>query len=178
MFRMRIGQYTISMQSNGLPSLFEEYSKSACIVEHVKSSDSFCAPYFLSVQKNNQQPLIVITQISNLVSYACFHPGIILVPETNILFFGAGECLLAYDLTEPKRIWEDTADTGLWGWDRYGDIVIMSAELECAAWDIKGKKLWTTFVEPPWSYSFSGDTLWLDVMGKKTSFPLKEGPIK
>jgi len=28
----------------------------------------------------------------------------------------------------------------------------MSAELELAAWRTDGTKLWTTFVEPPWTY--------------------------
>ncbi len=176
MFRIRVGQYSISLQSAGLPSLFEEYTKHAFLFDHTKDSANYCAPYFLSVQKNNQWPFLVVAQINDPGFVPCFYPGVLLIPETDILFFGAGECLIAYDLVEPKRIWEDTADTGFWGWDRYGDIVVMSAELELAAWDINANKLWTTFVEPPWSYSVSGETLHLDVMGKKTSFPLDKGP--
>ena len=52
----------------------------------------------------------------------------------------------------------------------------MSAELELAAWDLEGKKLWATFVEPPWQYSVQGSRLHLDVMGNKSDFGVKAGP--
>lgn len=51
-----------------------------------------------------------------------------------MLFLGVGERILAYDLNGPTRLWEDTADTGLLGWARHGAFVVMSAELELAAW--------------------------------------------
>ena len=78
-----------------------------------------------------------------------FDPGLLLVPETGVLFLGAGERLLAYGLDQPRRLWEDTAEVGFWGWGRFGETVLMSAELELAAWDTSGRKLWTTSVEPP-----------------------------
>ncbi|HET6252313.1 MAG TPA: hypothetical protein VFE47_31795 [Tepidisphaeraceae bacterium] len=42
-----------------------------------------------------------------------FNPGVLLVPETKILFVGAGERILAYQLDGPSRLWEDTAEAGL-----------------------------------------------------------------
>ena len=54
----------------------------------------------------------------------------------------------------------------------------MSAELEMAAWSLEGHKLWSTFVEPPWDYEVHGDRVALDVMGEKSSFNLKTGPIR
>jgi hypothetical protein len=105
-----------------------------------------------------------------------FHPGALIVPETDILFVEGGERILAYDLMKPSRIWEDTADTGFWSWDRFGDFILMSAELEMAAWDTSARKLWTTFVDPPWSYTVKNGTVYLDVMGEKRRFPLVAGP--
>jgi hypothetical protein len=52
----------------------------------------------------------------------------------------------------------------------------MSAELELAAWDLRGNKLWSIFVEPPWGYTVDGEQLHLDVMGMKASFDLVGGP--
>jgi hypothetical protein len=75
-----------------------------------------------------------------------------------------------------RRLWEDVTDFGFWGWRRHGDIVLMSAETELAAWDVSGRKLWTTFVEPPWSYKVLSDRLDLDVMGQKSSFDVRTGP--
>jgi hypothetical protein len=40
---------------------------------------------------------------------------------------------------------------GFHGWQRHEDLVVMSAELEMAAWDLRGVKRWSTFVEPPWN---------------------------
>jgi L-alanine-DL-glutamate epimerase-like enolase superfamily enzyme len=81
------------------------------------------------------------------------------------LFIGAGCRLLAYDLSRPARLWEDVADTGFWSWSRYDEVVLMAAELEIAAWDIRGSKLWSRFVEPPWEYRVDGRVVVLDVMG-------------
>lgn len=93
-------------------------------------------------------------------------------------FIGAGTRLLAYDSRSGawRRQWVDEADVGFWGWRRHGDSVLMSAELELAAWTIEGEKLWTTFVEPPWGYDVVGDEVRLDVMGTKTVFGLRNGP--
>jgi hypothetical protein len=57
-----------------------------------------------------------------------------------------------------------------------GAGIKMSAELELAVWDIQGKKLWSTFVEPPWTYSLKDHTIEIEVMGARASFPLHEGP--
>jgi hypothetical protein len=56
--------------------------------------------------------------------------------------------------------------------------VILSAEFELAAWDVHGRKSWSVFVEPPWSYEVSVRMVELDVMGMKTRFPLDAGPAQ
>ena len=104
------------------------------------------------------------------------YPGVLLVPETAVLFIGAGERLLAYDLRGPTRLWEDQAGAGFHGWQRHEVVVMMSAELELAAWDLRGVKRWSTFVEPPWNYHVESGTVQLDVMGTVSSFPLWVGP--
>ena len=120
-------------------------------------------------------PVLVVAQRFEPFSGG-FDPGVLLVPESKVLFVGAGRRLLAYTLDGPRRLWEDEAETGFWGWQRHHDGVLMSAELELAAWDITGTKLWTTFVEPPWSYNVAGYDVRLDVMGRESSFPLDKGP--
>ncbi|GAA0580321.1 hypothetical protein GCM10010172_76640 [Paractinoplanes ferrugineus] len=70
----------------------------------------------------------------------------------------------------------DEADFGFWGWCRHGEVVLMSAELELAAWTVDGEKLWTTFVEPPWSYDIDAGRVRVDVMGSVRSFDLRRGP--
>jgi hypothetical protein len=105
-----------------------------------------------------------------------FDPSALLVPETKLIFIGVGERLLVYELDGPTRLWEDTTACGLLGWARHGEYIIMSAELELAAWDIYGQKRWTTFVEPPSEYWVAEGIVHIDVMGQLTSFPLDTGP--
>jgi len=52
----------------------------------------------------------------------------------------------------------------------------MSAELEMAAWDTRARKLWSTFVEPPWDYQVDGGLVHLDVMGTRSDLPIASGP--
>ena len=124
----------------------------------------------------SEWPVVVVSQRFSPGPEAGFQPGALLVPEYSTLFIGAGTRILAYDLDAPRRLWVDEADTGFWGWKRHGDLVIVSAELELAAWDLRGTKLWTTFVEPPWTYDVIDGELRLDVMGKLSNFPAHCGP--
>lgn len=84
--------------------------------------------------------------------------------------------VVAYHLDPVSRLWEDTTEDGFFEWKRHGDVIVMSAELELAAWDTAGRKLWTTVVEPPWSYEVNDGAVDLDVMGTKRRFPLRTGP--
>lgn len=51
----------------------------------------------------------------------------------------------------------------------------MAAEIELAAWDLQGRKPWTTFVEPPWDYQVEDGRVHLDVMGMLSDFDLVQG---
>jgi hypothetical protein len=120
---------------------------------------------------------LVVTQWFS-PSVAGFSPGVLVVSERQVAFIGAGTRLLCYGRPGDQwiRLWEDEADVGFWGWRRHGNVVVMSAEIEMAAWNISGEKLWTSFVEPPWSYEVIEGIARLDVMGTVSSFPLDTGP--
>ena len=81
----------------------------------------------------------------------------------------------AYELYSPRMLWEDVTDFWFFSWNRFGSYVLMSAELELAAWNINGEKLWSTYVEPPWTYSVENDSVQLDVMGRQSTFSLLRG---
>lgn len=107
------------------------------------------------------------------------YPGILIVPETHIAWIGAGERLLAYRLEpSPVRLWTDCSSLGFHSWERYGNFILMRAELECAAWTIYGEKLWAVDVEPPWEFIVEGEIIHLDNYGVKSQFPIATGPSK
>ncbi len=177
MFTLCLEHYSLILHDRGLPAMADEYAKRAVVNDFFETSRDGSDWCYVAVSntKRTEWPFLTITQ-RFWPSAGGFDPGVILIPETKRLFIGAGERLLAYDLEAPQRLWEDSADTGFWCWARHGDTIIMSAELELAAWDLFGRKLWTTYVEPPWEYNVTGDILKLEVMGAKSSFNLNMGP--
>ncbi len=174
--RVTVGEYLLLCTNGELPLLCDNYREHAALAEDFDQTNDFSVDVcFFAVARGGDWPFLVVTQRYS-PSGSGFDPGALLVPETGVLFIGAGEHLLAYDLLTPRQLWEDVADVGFWSWRRQGDIILMSAELELAAWDIHGRKLWTTVVEPPWDYDVRDGIVRLDVMGQKSSFDLRSGP--
>jgi hypothetical protein len=175
MFTVTVGNYTLLCHPDALPDLYPNFVGHARLVDEVDLSRPNGKTCFLAVRQGAAWPSLVVA-LRYSPAVAGFHPGALVVPETGLLFVGAGVRLLAYQLDPPARLWQDEADTGFWGWERHGDFVVMGAELELAAWGVDGRKRWTTFVQPPWEYAVQGDTVHLDVMGRRSSFPLATGP--
>lgn len=174
MFTVTFDEYILCLGEH-LPELYTNYRKHAKLVEEIDFSHTQRAIYFVAVKKRLDWPFLVVAQRYSPDGDAGFHPGAFIVPETHLLFIGAGERLLAYRLDVPEKLWEDSTELGFFGWERHKNFVIMSAELELAVWDIAGQKLWSRFVEPPWDYTLDGDTLQLDVMGTKSTLSLRSG---
>lgn len=105
-----------------------------------------------------------------------YSPGVHLVPETNTLFFGCAESLAIYDLTKSERTHLDVTPYAFNSWSRHDDVILMCGELEVAAYDLTGKRLWGATVEPPWDFGVTADTMFTIVMGHKTEFSLRDGP--
>jgi hypothetical protein len=161
------------------PLILDDLRRRARIAEHfdLEDVDSFSGWSFFSVRREPAEwPQLVVTQCYEPAGGG-FTPGVLIVPSTGVIFIGAGNRLLAYSSSDDwwARLWIDTAEW-FWGWRQHGAILLMSAELELAAWTTAGEKLWSTFVEPPWSYSVQGSTLNVDVMGAVRRFPLADGP--
>lgn len=170
-FKVAVGTYVLGLVPSGLPALFNEYVAHATLAEQIDLDEpGLCC---ITVARGSGWPFLVVAQsIGRAVGLG---PGALIAPDRDVLFVGGGERLLAYDLRQPRRLWEDSVEGGFWGWSRHGDVVLMAGELELAAWTVTGERLWSTFVEPPWSFGVEGETVRLDVMGKVDSFPLRSG---
>ncbi|RUM23850.1 hypothetical protein EFQ99_17765 [Rhizobium vallis] len=165
------------IEDGSLPRIFDSYVKNAAIVDRVEPSTLGGRDLFVGVCDGgspHRWPEIVITQKYEDAS-GTFHPGFLLVPENSILFIGAGERLVGYNVESGERVFEDRTDYGFWGWTRQGDYILMSAELEFGVWRTTGEKLWSTFVEPPWSFNVSGENVELDIMGQRKTLRLETG---
>jgi hypothetical protein len=175
-FTVAVDGWTIHTQQ-GLPEIYGRYRKHAVVCDEFDLAGDEGDCCFAAVKRAGEPwPCLVVAQRYRPCGYA-FSPGIAFVPQTSVLFAGAGTRLLAYALADrPERLWEDTADLGFWDWSVHRSAVLMAAELELAAWTLAGEKLWETFVEPPWSYRVTGERVQLDVMGRKSQFPVTSGP--
>ncbi|WP_433303437.1 hypothetical protein ACQP2F_12005 [Actinoplanes sp. CA-030573] len=162
------------------PAVLGVFQQHADLVEDFPDADDRAVGgyFFVAVDDGDGEwPRLVVTQ-RYAPSGPGFSPGVLCVPEKRQLFIGAGTRLVAYHARSGRwrRCWVDEAEFGFWSWRQHDDVVLMSAELELAAWRTDGTKLWTTFVEPPWSYRVVSDRVILDVMGDVRTFDLRRGP--
>jgi len=175
-----IAGWEVKTTVGDLPTMFDNYVSNAQFVEQIDLERKEKEGVFFVAIKNtlgssHNWPSTVIAQRYSPDDYAGFSPGILLVPETSILFIGAGTRLLAYDLAQQEKIWNSNVHVGFWGWEQHGEIVLMLAELELVAWSTKGEKLWSRRVEPPWTISVKGDKVSLDIMGRISKFSITSG---
>lgn len=169
-----INGWTVLVQE-GLPAIFDEYKKHAALCDELEIAAGAGPKCFVAASRSaGDWPELVVAQ--RYEPAEGFHPGVALVTEKRLLFVGAGQRLLAYRLgPHPERLWQDWAAMGFREWRVHGPFVLMAAELELAAWRTDGEKLWSRFVEPPWTYAIHNDHIRLNVMGEESEFPLASG---
>ncbi|MDB5075801.1 MAG: hypothetical protein JWO42_1980 [Chloroflexi bacterium] len=179
-FQIAMEGYRLLSCADGLPDSYERYCQNAAFVDELDRQPEGDHNCFLAIGTSEVAWPYLVVVVGRILRWPeqelC--PGALVVPETHRLFIGLQERLLAYDLAAPMRLWEDREDTDreFWGWSRHGDTVLMAAELELAAWDGYGRKLWSTFVEPPWDYRVECGTVHLTVLDTPVSFSLEHGP--
>ena len=176
MFTVNVGDYAITVQQGSLPAIYGDYKR------HAKLCDEFSIrPHeggelcFVSVSAAQKWPFLIVAQRFDLAE-AGLDPAVLIAPDAHTLFVGAGRRVVGYRLDAPQRLFEHTVDAGFWEWTRHGDVVLMAGELELGAWDVHGKPLWNMPLQPAWDYKVTNGTIHLNVLGRRTSFGLREGP--
>jgi hypothetical protein len=160
----------------GLPASLATFEASASLRVSFDRTSNAGDAFFVAIGVASEWPSLVVTQRFSPCQEG-FDPGIAFVPTTRTLFMGAGTRLLAYRLDDPPfQLWEDAAAVGFWHWSVHAEAVLMAAELELAAWDPSGVKLWSCKVEPPWDYNVIDGRVRLDVMGAVREFNIVTGP--
>lgn len=175
--RISVGSYvltwTLQEQSWG-----REQRAAAAAVETIGRPERENNTGVLTVSLGSATPplLVVIAHDQRWYDGHEINVGVLLVPETDVLFVGAADEVVAYNLRSVRRLWRAEAESGFWGLARHGDTIVMQAELALVAWDLHGMRLWETFVEPPYDVTMHDDTVHLTVMGTVMTFPLATGP--
>jgi hypothetical protein len=159
----------------GSPTILDEYRERATLEERFTGDPDDDGSLFTAVARPGEDwPSLIVTQRWGPTG-AGFRPGVLVVPDSGRVFIGAGMRILCYrdDAGVWRRQWQETAAyPGFWGWRLHGDVVVMSGEIEMAAWTVDGERLWVEAVEPPWSYEVIDGTVHLNVEGRVRAFPL------
>jgi len=176
MHALTIENWKLSVHEGPLPGVYSSYIDHAVFVDKIDSDSTEGIPLFVAVSSAS-------SNWPNLISTQRYSPtgglsvGCLLIPEKALLFIGAGEKILCYDVAASKRLWIDATPRGFWRWLHVGEYVVMSAELEFAVWNSSGEKLWSTFVKPPWTFTIMGDVVEFDIIGGKQNRMLADGKI-
>jgi hypothetical protein len=170
---VRVNGYQVYVDTTR-PAAVDAYRRGAELA-HTIDSDGHGYAFVALNGPEDKEPSLVVE--GNFEAAGGRGPGVLVVPETRQVFIGTGVALSAFDRRNGRwrQTWVDEAELGFWDWSQHGDVVLMSAELEFAAWRVDGTKLWSRFVEPPWSFVVRGDDIRLDVMGTVTNLPLHDG---
>lgn len=172
MISCSVGRYIINVEQYKLPDLYANYIKHAKLIEEYDLKNRDGEIFYLSVGEGDSWPFLAIAQRYEPCAGG-FHPGFLVIPESDVLFIGAGQRILLYNLKQVKKIDEDFYNEGFLGWIRYRDYVIMLAELDVTCWRSSGEKMWSRFVEPPYNVEFEDNKIILDIMGKKIKFDIE-----
>lgn len=175
-FKFTCGAYTMSL-ADSLPPMYYSYCQCAQLVDTFEIEGSYSSLCYLSVARGHGWPFLIVAQRYSPGTQSGFYPGILFLPETNLLLLGAGERLLAYVLDEPGRLWEYELPGGFWQWERSQDRVIMSSENELAVWDIYGQKRWNFMLEPPWQYALEDDMIYVYMGDRQTTLHCEHGIV-
>ncbi|WP_224249928.1 hypothetical protein [Hyalangium gracile] len=175
MFSFAVGRYVFQQQPVGVVK--HQSRGGALLLDSGGEEHGSASQLHLLVERaDDGQRVLEVRRSYSPGPEAGFRPGVAFIEETGVLFIGAGDWAAAYSVGPPMKLWEESVEAGFWSWSRHGDVVLMSAELTLAAWDTAGRKLWSTFVEPPWSFRVQEDAVHLDVMGTPSRFSLHSGP--
>ena|SRR5215472_16104264 len=121
MLRITLGDYTLAIAKD-MPSIYNEYHKRAKLVEFFESENATDAQFFLAVARGSDWPFLIVVQRYHPGPVSGFFPGVMLVPETDLLFIGAGDRIVSYSLDSPKKLWEEKITLGFWRWVKISGV--------------------------------------------------------
>lgn len=176
MIEFSVDKYRIAVRIHKAPDAYDLW------LQHVKYFDIDDTnyddtPIYIGVAQGRGWYEDIIAFKSDPIDYAGFHPGILLIPETELLFIGAGKILKIYDLKNHVMIFQKELSFGFLGWERSGDYVMMLEETELGVYNLNGKELWFAYVEPPWTFEVENDTIILNVMDELSRRDINNGNI-
>src|SRR5688572_205040 len=104
MISVAIGDYRMRLTYEALPNLYRAYRGHAKLIDEFALDERGAKCYVGVERAGDGWPRVVVAQTYD--PSGGFYPGVLLVPDTHVLFIGAGTRLLCYRLVRPERLWE------------------------------------------------------------------------
>lgn len=171
---VRLGAYTLISAVNEESQPLEFYRAHAAYFGAFQETPTARETFLLAVGDERRFPALAVS-ITYQGQRAGAAPSALLAAETGMLFVGAGKTLYGFDLNAPRLLWSRIVDSGFGCWSRQGDLILMSAVTEVAAWNLQGAPLWTTHLEPSCTYRVDQGMIHLDVINQPSTFSLAHG---
>jgi len=136
------------------------------LIEHQSLTDT--QPYrdkdiYLESTSSQNNTLSTITINYNLVVHLFgeFHSctklvEILYVPETEVLFLGCDKLSAQVDVSNNRLINANNIDL-FWGLERHKQFILETGELQCFLYDLSGKLISSTSVDPPYEMEVNQD---------------------
>ncbi|GAA4795372.1 hypothetical protein [Lysobacter hankyongensis] len=134
-----IGRYSVSLSSS--PDVINRHTREFAVVTKRLTTHESRGDYVaigIADARLGEDPLVEGQYYPGPASG--FHPGILIIPETDIVFIGVGTNVIVYSMAPISEIVHIQTEAGFWCWKRHGTSVLMCAELEIAVWSINGQK--------------------------------------
>ncbi len=176
MIQFQFDKYKIAVEIGKEPIDYNYWIKYASFID-IEEQTKDKTPIYIGIGEHQDWYKTIVSFSSDPIDYGGFNPGLILVPETDILFIGAGTNVRIYDLKHQLKLFVKELHCGFLGWKRYDDFIIMQEELEFGIYSLTGQEIWSTEVEPPWTFSIEIDTVKLNVMNEISFRDLKTGEL-
>ena len=177
MIEFNFDKYKIAIQTEKEPEIYQMWLEHASFKD-IDGLQNDGTPIYIGVGQEGKGYETVIAYCSDPIGNCGFNPGFLIVPETGTLFIGAGKVVRTYDLKNHNRKIEKKFSCGFWGWSRHNNLILMQEELEFGIYTLDGLEVWSTFVEPPWTYEIEDEHVKLTFMDKISYRDLKTGELK
>lgn len=161
MVTFSLEEYSISIYTGEPPVILEHYLKHALFVDDKGLANDGTAVYIIIATRFPHEQYVIIAFRSFPVDCAGFHPELLYENTSQTLFIGAGTVVKVFNIADKRIVFEKDAGVGFLGWNKYKSYIVQQEELTVGIFDLQGKQLWQTDVEPPYNLDFDGDILTL-----------------
>ncbi|NOS92966.1 MAG: hypothetical protein HOP30_13665 [Cyclobacteriaceae bacterium] len=159
MIQFSVDDIIIHVYQREHPAQLSHYSQHARFIDDRDLNKDGEAVYVIVSKGLSTPKYFIVAFRTSPLGYAGFSPCIHYEYESQSLFIGAGNIIKIYRLSDHQLIFEDKCAVGIWGWQKYKNVIIAQEETALRVFDLQGKQLWEMYVTPPYDFTIEGELI-------------------